>query len=294
MRQGLAAMSNALDPRTTPARPDLAARSLEGRVEAARFVDGTPMRVAAALAPLRREPRPDAPLDTEALCGEPLTVYEVEEGWAWAQLAGDAYVGYVPAADLAPPGDPPTHRVAVLRTFVYPGPDMKLPPVTALAFGACVTIARLDGIFAATREGGAIIAAHLVPVSSRQPDCAATALAFLGVPYLWGGKTSLGLDCSALMQLSLLTAGIACPRDSDMQEASVGAPIAVDARLTGLRRGDLVFWKGHVGMMLDGERIVHASGHHMLVVAEPLAETVARLAAKDAGGITRVRRLTTT
>jgi cell wall-associated NlpC family hydrolase len=157
-----------------------------------------------------------------------------------------------------------------------------------------VAISRLVGIFATTSGGGAIVAAHLAPVSTTQPDCAATALSFLGVPYLWGGKTSLGLDCSALMQLSLLTAGIACPRDSDMQEASVGAPIAVDARLGGLQRGDLVFWKGHVGMMLDGERIVHASGHHMLVVAEPLAETVARLAAKGAGGITRVRRLTTT
>jgi cell wall-associated NlpC family hydrolase len=283
-------MNDALDRRVTPARPDLAARALEGRLQAARFVDGTPMRVAAAATPVRREPRPDAPLDTEALCGEALTVYETEEGWCWAQLEGDGYVGYVPAADLAAPGDPPTHRVAVLRTFVYPGPDMKLPPMTALSFNASVTVVRLDGIFAFTNDGGAIIAAHLQPASMTQPDCAATALSFLGVPYLWGGKTSLGLDCSALMQLSLLAAGIACPRDSDMQEASVGEPVAFDARLSGLRRGDLVFWKGHVGMMLDGERIVHASGHHMLVVVEPLADTVARLAAKGAGAITRVRR----
>jgi cell wall-associated NlpC family hydrolase len=283
-------MTGRLDRRLTPARPDLAARALEGRLEAARFVDGTPMRVAAASTPVRRESRPDAALDTEALCGELLTVYETEEGWAWAQLAGDDYVGYVPAADLGPPGNPPSHRVAVQRTFVYPGPDMKLPPLTALSFNAGVTITRRDGIFAITAGGGAIIAVHLAPIAATEPDCAATALLFLGVPYLWGGKTSLGLDCSALMQLSLVAAGIACPRDSDMQEAAVGEPLAVDARLSGLRRGDLVFWKGHVGMMLDGERIVHASGHHMLVVVEPLVDTVARIAREGGGGVTGVRR----
>ncbi|MGY2048114.1 C40 family peptidase [Methylobacterium sp. JK268] len=270
-----------------PARPDLADSRLRGLVEAARFVDGMPRRVAAALAPLRRAPRDDAALDTEALRGEAVTVFEVAEGWAYAQLDADGYVGYLPAAALGAPDPVPTHRVAALRSFVYPAPDLKRPPLAPVSFGARLAVEGSEGAYARLAGGGYVYAAHLADLSRRESDHAATAARFLGTPYLWGGRSSLGLDCSALVQLSLGAAGLAAPRDADLQEAELGAPVARD----GIRRGDLVFWRGHVGVMLDAERLVHANGHHMAVAIEPLAEAEARILAAGGGPVTAVRRL---
>src|SRR5688500_5460253 len=143
------------DPRLTPARPDLAARHLEGAVEATRFVDGEMREVVEPQAPVRRAPAPDAPLDTEALLGERVTVYEItDEGWAWGQLEGDGYVGWLPASALAPPGPEPTHTVIALRTLVFPGPSIKLPPSAALPFGARLSIVRSEGSLAVTANDG--------------------------------------------------------------------------------------------------------------------------------------------
>jgi cell wall-associated NlpC family hydrolase len=280
------------DPRITAARPDLADEALRGMVAAARYVRPRPARIAAASAPLKREPHPDAPLDTEALRGEAVRVYEERDGWAWAQLAGDGYVGYLPADALGAADPAPTHRVAALRTFIYPAPDLKRPPVAALSFGAMLALSgEEEKGYSRLRDGGFVFAAHLVPLAAFEPDVAGTAERFVGAPYLWGGRTSLGLDCSALVQLSLARAGMAAPRDTDMQEAALGEPAAVAPNLSGLRRGDLVFWKGHVGLMLNPERLVHANGYHMAVAVEPLAEAEARIRAAGAGPITSVRRL---
>ena len=150
-------MNTTLDRRLTPARPDLAARHLQGLVEARAFVDPEPMRVVAPSAPVRREPRPDAPLDTEALCGEAVDVYERFEGWAWVQLRSDGYVGYVPDDALRPDALAPTHRVGALRSFVYPGPSMKLPPLAALSLGAGVAVAGESGEFTTGRDTGELI-----------------------------------------------------------------------------------------------------------------------------------------
>ncbi|KRE11948.1 peptidase P60 [Bosea sp. Root381] len=289
-------MTVTLDRRITPARPDLAASRLIGQVEARAFVDPVPMRMVAPSAPLRREPRPDAPLDTEVLCGEPIDVYESFEGWAWVQLRSDGYVGYIPEDMLRGDAPAPTHRVAALRTFVYPGPSMKLPPLAALSLGAGVTVIGREGDFAVLSEFGRyatayVFAAHVAPLDAPEADFVAVAERFLNVPYLWGGKTSLGLDCSGLTQLALAAAGIASPRDSDMLEKEIGTKLASDDGLDGLRRGDLVFWKGHVGILTNPDTLLHATAYTMTVLSEPLRAARDRIQAKSFGAITSIRRI---
>ena len=278
------------DPRR-PARPDLAAAHLKGQVEAARFVTGTPMRVRVPVASLRREPRPDAPLDTEALFGEAVTVYETDsEGWSWLQLHDDSYVGYMPTEALGPDETAPTHRIDALRTFVYPGPSIKEPPRAALSLGSTIAVRGEEGKFFKIADGF-IFAMHAKPLDETEKDYAETAKRFEGIPYLWGGKSSLGIDCSGLVQTALKAAGIACPRDTSMQVNELGSPIEWDDRLLGLQRGDFVFWKGHVGIMLDPENLVHANGHFMEVVSEPLRMARDRTLAKGSGPIVMIRRL---
>jgi cell wall-associated NlpC family hydrolase len=279
------------DPRLTPARADVAAKYLEGKVPAARFVEGRSLEVIAPIAPLRREPRPDAPLDTEALKGERVTIYDVnEEGWSWGQLAADGYVGWLPSASIGPPGPAPTHKVVALRTLVFPGPSIKLPPLEALPFGATLAVTRVQERLAITPTGAYLPAAHFAPLDAFETDFVTVAERFVGVPYLWGGKTALGLDCSGLVQIALTACGIACPRDSDMQEAALGAPVAAAADFSNLQRGDLVFWKGHVAMVRDRASLLHANAFHMAVAVEPLAEALARIRAAGSE-VTSARRL---
>jgi hypothetical protein len=297
----------AFDPRLTPARPDLAARHLEGRVEAARFVEGRTCEIAEPQAPMRRAPSPEAELDTEALKGERVTIYETtDEGWAWGQLATDGYVGYLPAGALAPPGPAPTHKVVALRTLVFPGPSIKLPPVEAFALGCRLAIARVEAPFAITVSGGYLPERHLAAIDAEESDFVAVAERFLDAPYLWGGKTSLGLDCSGLVQVALTACGFPCPRDSDMQElAFAPAEKGVESRLgpsqTGanaltaldsfyrLQRGDLLFWEGHVGIARDAATLIHANAFHMAVAIEPIAEAIARIGAAGSE-VTSIRR----
>jgi len=276
-----------LDPRLNPFRPDLAASHLRGKVEAAHFVDGTPYEVIEPVADLRREPSHEARLDTQALLGERVMVYEMtQEGWAWGQLASDGYVGWLSANALGSPGPAPTHKVTALRTLVFAAPDIKTPPLCGLPLGARVAVARQDDRFAVTAANWHIPLPHLVPIDAKEPDFVAVAEKFLGTPYLWGGKTSLGLDCSGLVQIALQAAGIPCPRDSDLQEQALGKPSA----LAQLRRGDLVFWKGHVAIARDHDTLIHANAFHMAVAIELVAEAVARI--KAAGSdIASVRRL---
>jgi cell wall-associated NlpC family hydrolase len=283
---------SALDPRLNAFRPDLADASLRGRVDAARFVEAARRRVVAFSAPLKRAPRADAPLDSEVLRGEIFRVFEESaEGWSWGQLETDSYVGYVPTGALGSLAPEPTHRVTALRTFVYPGPDLKFPALGALSFGSRVALAGetvTRGTLYRHLAGGegAVVAAHVTPIDAPPAaDFVAVAERFAETPYLWGGRTSLGLDCSALVQLSLMAAGTAAPRDSDLQEKLLGTPV-VGGVAGVLARGDLVFWKGHVGILLDGARMVHASGQPMMVVVEPLAGAVARM-----GPPASVRRL---
>jgi cell wall-associated NlpC family hydrolase len=280
----------AFDRRLTPARADLAAEHLRGIVDAPRYAKGQAKRVIAASAALRRLPDPGAPLETEALHGESVRVYDESEGWAWVQLDRDSYVGYLPAAALAAPSEP-THRVAALRTHAYPGPGIKLTPRMALSLGARLTIVSHEGDFAISADGLHVWARHLAACGWREPDYVAVAERFVETPYLWGGRTSEGIDCSGLVQTALAAAGQASPRDSDMQEATLGEPIAIDDPRAPLERGDLVFWKGHVGIMRDAATLLHANGWHMKVVSEPLTQARDRIAASGGGHVTSVRRL---
>jgi cell wall-associated NlpC family hydrolase len=277
------------DPRRHAYREDLAAETLRGVVKASRYLKGEPRQVSVPSLPLRREPRFDATLDTEALFGEAVTLYDESEGWAWVQLARDDYVGYMPSEGLTPRLAAPTHRIAALRTYVYPEPDGKTPPLSLLSRNALVTALTTDGKFLALAGGGHVFAGHAVGVGEVAPDFVAVAETFLGTPYLWGGRTSIGLDCSGLVQLALEAAGHAAPRDADMQAAELGR--AIDLRQGAkLRRGDLVFWEGHVGIMTSAKDFLHANAFHMAVEVEPLA--AARRRIKAAGyEVTCVRRL---
>lgn len=277
-----------LDRRLTPARPDLAARYLEGRVVAERFVDGRIMQVKEGVVDVKREPRPDASLDTQVLYGEIVTVYDEEEGWAWAQLSSDGYVGWIAANALWSQTYEPTHRIRTPRSFIYPRPNIKDPPLLAAPLGAALRIVGERDNFLVTSEGGFVYRPHLLRIGEPVPDFVAIAETLTGAPYLWGGKTSMGVDCSGLVQISLLLAGVNAPRDTDMQEAALGEKIEEGAPL---QRGDLVFWKGHVGIMRDAANLLHANATHMLVSSEPLADVRTRNLAAGAGPVTSVKRL---
>ena len=286
------ARSGGFDPRTTPARHDLAAKHLAGVVEAQRFVEGKAYEIGSAQAPVRDAPSHEAALLTEALKGERVTIYDIsQEGWAWGQLAGDGYVGFVPANALCAPGPAATHKVTALRTFVFPGPSIKLPPVETLSFGSQLVVARIDGPFAITASGGHVPILHLAPMETVETDFVAVAERFLGIPYLWGGKSSLGIDCSGLVQLALAACGIPCPRDTDMQEKALGSALALPPELAQLRRGDLLFWKGHVAIARDATALVHANGHRMAVTYEAVAPAIERIRAEESHELTSVRRL---
>lgn len=269
----------ALDSRRHPFRPDLAAVFLQGRVTAERYVAGEPHVVVVGRAPLRREPDPARPLDSEVVFGETFDVYDRRDGWAWGQCGTDGYVGWVPLAALtaASPGRRavPTHVLSARHSFLFPAPDIKAPVRETLPMGARLAVAADQGRFLALADGrGFVFAGHAVPLThwGEAPDPVAVAESLLGVPYLWGGRTPLGIDCSGLVQLCLAAAGVCAPRDSDMQREELGENVKGPPR-----RGDIACFPGHVAFMRDESHVVHATANSLSVCIEPL-ELVSRRA----------------
>ncbi|HEX8044900.1 NlpC/P60 family protein [Rhizobium sp.] len=267
-----------LDRRLNAFRPDLAEASLRGKVEAERFVEGTRAQVVVPVVALRPQPDLARGIDTELLLGEDVTVFERKDGWAWVKAVSDGYVGYLPEETIKEGLAAPTHIVVPQRTFLYPEPELRKPHTGVLSMGSRVrvtgTAEARGNHYVVLEDGTAIFAKHVQPIGYNDgSDYVEIAAKFMETPYLWGGRSGLGVDCSSLIQLALLMTGRAAPRDSDMQSAGLGEPIAREE----LKRGDFVFWKGHAAVMEDADTIIHANGHTMTVARENFAAAVERI-----------------
>ena len=266
------------DRRLNAYRDDLADAALEGRVEARRFAAGEPARIVASVADLRPRPDRDAGIDTQLLFGEPVTVFDRAEGFCWLKSGVDGYVGYAEERALGPAEPSPTHIVTAVRTFLYQEADLKRPARAPVSMGSRLVVVGETEVrgtrYALLEGGGAVIAAHLKPLDAApEPDYVTVAARFLETPYLWGGRSGFGIDCSGLVQISQMIAGRIAPRDSDMQAEGLGRPIERETR----RRGDLVFWKGHVAILEDADTTIHANGHPMTVARESLKDAINRI-----------------
>lgn len=268
-------------------REDLADERLRDRLEAPAYAKGKPAQVIVPVCNVHGAPAVDAKLVTQALMGETARAFETKDGWSWVQLDGDGYVGYVRGGELAAVVDTPTHKVIVPSTLRFGRADIKSQPVTSMPLNARLCAVDEENGFLPLKRGGYVYAAHCAGLSHAASDWVSVAEQFLGTPYLWGGKSVSGIDCSGLVQVALQAAGRICLRDSDMQETSLGVKFPEGAKL---QRGDLIFWKGHVGIMRDAKTLLHANAHHLMVVSEPLEEAAARIAEKGSE-ITSIRRL---
>jgi hypothetical protein len=271
------------DARLTPARPDLAAAHLKGKVQAERYVEGEKCSVRVGQASLRIEPSFGSAQDSELLYGEVFTVYDRQNNWVWGQAEGDLYVGYLFELEIGA-FFPTSAKVSALWAPVFPAPDLKTPVQDILPLNAAVPVLARQDDYVQIGDGKYVHQRHLEPLA--QKDFVAVAERFLGAPYVWGGKTMAGLDCSGLIQTALQAVGKAAPRDTDMMEKALGDIVS----LSSIKRGDLVFWKGHMGVMLDEARLLHANAFHMAVAIEPLIEALARIE-KIAGPVTSIKRL---
>ena len=277
------------DPRLHAYREDLADAALRGKVDSLRFVNPELRQISVSIATVHAEPRMDARTVTEALLGEQVNVFQVQDGWAFVQLLIDSYVGYLPARCLTNQVMDTTHRIAVPSTLLYVKPDIKSNPVQHVYMNSLVSAIKMEGDFARLRDHRFVWLKHLMPVDKFWNDPATIAEAFVNAPYLWGGKSVAGLDCSGLVQLAWQACGFDCPRDADMMQNGFGKPLKQDRALK-LARNDMVIWEGHVGMMLDSVNLIHSNGHHMQVVIEPLSSAIGRIA-NLYGPITGVTRV---
>tara|TARA_B100000676_G_scaffold310952_1_gene379132 strand:+ start:9747 stop:10655 length:909 start_codon:yes stop_codon:yes gene_type:complete len=281
----------ALDRRLHAYRDDLADVRLRNQYYAAAYVDGTPGHIICGAADLRSEPDGKCRIDTQLLYGENITIFERKDGWAWVQADTDGYVGYIKESAIAATPTVPSHCVSNLRTFIYPEPDLKAPPLRLISMNSPLQLTeKKHSGFQLLEEGDWVVAGHLSKIDNHEDDPCEIALRFIGTPYLWGGRTSLGLDCSALVQMSLLRCGISVPRDSDMQEKVISRPATGENDLSHLKRGDLIYWRGHCGIWIDSFRFIHANATDMAVAIQPLECILEHLSEATGDNRPRIRR----
>jgi len=276
-----------MHPRLRATNGRVAHLSLKGMVEADAFVHGKPMSVGASVTGLLRDA--NGRLDREMLYGAGFLELERDPktGFSFGTSQRDGYVGYLRSVDLVQPVQN-THKIVALASHIYAEPDLKSPARSCLSFGSELAVADISDGYAALSSGGFVPIRHVEALDSDEPDFVAVIERFLGVPYLWGGNSVWGADCSGIVQLALQDSGRNCPRDADMQLEDVGEFLAIDAKL---RRGDLIFWGGHIGVMRDAKTLIHANAFHMAVASESLDQAVARIEARGGGAITARKRV---
>jgi hypothetical protein len=275
------------DPRLTLVREGVAALSLLGQVRADRYEPTIAARCVAPVAAIRKAPEVGSEQQDQIIFGEAFDILSKDGGFGFGQARRDGYVGYVELAAFAEGLIEPSHWVSVLRSYAFAEPDLKAPITGLYTLNSLVTADEIEGRFAKIADGGWMVAAHLSPIGAYASDPASSAMLFLNAPYQWGGRESAGLDCSGLVQQALYACGQAAPRDTDMQAAALGWPLTRDE----LQRNDLVFWRGHVGIMLDESRLLHANAHHMMTAIEPVEDAISRIRAAGAGEPTAFKRL---
>lgn len=282
------------DPRITPYKADLAASYLKDVVEAKNYGDAIRHQVMMPVIPLHKTPANASMMDTQLLLGAEFDIYDIHNGWAWGQEVqvdgskhSEGYVGYVPNMALARGAAEPTHQISTIRAPVFIKPDLKTAIRTTLPLNAKLSVDGRDGDYLRILDMGYVHVNHITTIESASGDFVSVAELHLGLPYVWGGISPDGVDCSGLVQAALRAVGKNTLRDTDMQEASLGKEITKN---TELMRGDLIFWKGHVGIMRDANTLLHANAYHMLVASEPLAQAVARIE-KSAGPVTSIKRI---
>jgi cell wall-associated NlpC family hydrolase len=275
------------DPRLTLVRDGVAALSLLGQVRADRYEPTSAARCVVAAAAIRKAADAMSEQQDQVIFGEAFDILFEEQGFAFGQARRDGYVGFVETTALAKGLIEPSHWISVLRTYAFAEPDLKTATTGLYTLNSLVTVEQTYGRFAKIADGGWLFAAHLAPIGDYGSDPAGVAALFLNAPYQWGGRESAGLDCSGLIQQALYACGHAGPRDTDMQAEALGRRVARDE----LRRNDLVFWRGHVGIMLDEDRLLHANAHHMMTAIEPVGEAIARISSAGAGEPTAFKRL---
>ncbi len=274
------------DRRMLAANGRVALAALKGQVAADRFVAGEMRQIAVPVAPIWCD-RDGQARQRELLYGAQFTVLEEDGVRAFGQSARDGYVGYVAVADLAAPTRA-THVVSALATHLYSAPDLKSPNIMGLGFGSRLGLVGQVGRFMETVGGAFVPEQHVRALDSPAPDIVSVARKFLGVPYLWGGNSSWGIDCSGLVQAAMLACGHDCPGDADMQQVQVGDALSEGAPT---QPGDLIFWSGHVAIVVDRETLIHANANDMAVAYEPMDSAIARIADQGEGPVTVRRRI---
>lgn len=273
------------DRRLTPANARVAEAGWEDRVDAPTYVEGTWKAIRSPVADLRAAP--GGARDRQLVTGERFLVLEDREGWSFGRAERDGYVGYIPSEQLGEDTEA-THLVAVRASHAYKMPSLKAPEMSPLTFGARVRVTDERHHYFEIGHESFVPKPHLRPLDRPFRDPATVAQLYFGTPYLWGGNSSWGIDCSGLIQAACLACHLPCPGDTDLQQAALGHSVPNGSAL---ERGDLLFWKGHVAMAVDEATLIHANAHHMAVAYEPAAAAIARIEAQGEGSVTAHKRL---